>query len=163
MKKFVRAAVLGPLAGYAATLVMEKASNFLYQHQTDSARQREEQLRQEMPTATLVRRVGELFDKKVDDDAASKLGMQAHYAFGAAGGPAAVALESRGLSPIAAGLAVGTGMWVFVDEGMNYVLGLTPPAPEWPLVTHLRALAVHLLYGAVLGGLMQISHPLSSD
>ncbi len=45
------------------------------------------------------------------------------------------------MSSLTAGLAVGVGMWVIVDEGANALLGLTPPAPAWPVVTHLRALA----------------------
>jgi hypothetical protein len=48
-------------------------------------------------------------------------------------------------------------MFVFVDEGANYVLGLTPPAPEWPLVTHFRALAAHLVYGLALGSLLALT------
>ena len=45
-------------------------------------------------------------------------------------------------------------MWVLVDEGANPVLGLTPPATAYPLVTHVRALAAHLVYGVALGGLL---------
>jgi hypothetical protein len=82
--------------------------------------------------------------------------MAVHYAFGASGGPVAALIRRQGLGPVAAGLAVGTGMWVVVDEGANAVLGLSPPAPEWPLVTHIRALATHLIYGVALGGLLVV-------
>jgi hypothetical protein len=73
--------------------------------------------------------------------------MWLHHGFGAAGGP------------VAAGLTVGTAVFVFVfvDEGANYVLGLTPPAPESPLVTHLRALAAHLVYGVALGSFLALA------
>lgn len=42
-------------------------------------------------------------------------------------------------------------MTLLVDEGLNYVLGLVPPAPEWPAVSHIGGVAGHLAYGFVLG------------
>lgn len=81
-----------------------------------------------MPTSTLVRRVGDLIGTKVEDERAEKLGMAVNYAFGGGGGQAAALIQRRGVGAVAAGIAVGTGMWV-VDEGANTVLGLTPPAP----------------------------------
>ncbi len=147
--------VVGAGAGYAATRVMEKAATFLYERQSEEARRREEELRQEMPTTVLVRKVADWRGVKLEDERAERLGMWLHYGFGAAGGPVAAALtRTTPLGPLASGLAVGTAMFVFVDEGANYVLGLTPPAPDWPMVTHLRAFAAHLIYGLALGSLL---------
>lgn len=78
------------LAGLAATLFMEHASTWIYEHQSDQSRQREEQLRAEMPTTTLVRKLAAGLDSRLDDERAAKLGMLAHYGFGTAGGPAAL-------------------------------------------------------------------------
>jgi hypothetical protein len=142
------------VAGYTATLVMERSANFFYERQSESSRQREEQLRQEMPTVTLVRQLGQVVGTKVENNRAEGWGMTLHYAFGASGGPVGVLSQRQGLGPLAAGLAVGTAMWVLVDEGANAVLGLTPPATEWPLVTHTRAVAAHLVYGVALGALL---------
>lgn len=158
IKRLAKDLVWGSLAGYAATLVMERSASFFYERQSESSRQREEQLRQEMPTTTLVRRAAEIAGTKIEDERAEKLGMAVHYAFGASGGPVAALIERRGIGPLAAGLAVGTGMWVAVDEGTNAVLGLTPPAPEWPAVTHVRALVAHLVYGVVLGTLLAMGN-----
>lgn len=154
IKRVAKDVVWGSVAGYGATLAMERFANLFYGRQSESSRQREEQLRREMPTTTLVRRAGEVIGTKIEDERAEKFGMAVHYAFGASGGPAAAMIQRRGMAPLAAGLAVGTGMWVVVDEGANAVLGLTPPAPEWPLVTHVRALAAHLVYGVALGALL---------
>lgn len=155
-------AVVGSLAGYGATLVMERASTKMYGAQSESLRQREEQLRIEMPTTTLVRKLAEAADKKVRDQA-QRLGMWVHYAFGAAGGPAAAWLMRRGLAGVPAGVAVGIGMWVAADEGANAVLGLTPPATEFPFVTHARALAAHLVYGFALGALLGTARRIMSE
>ena len=156
VRRLAKDLVWSSLAGYAATLVMERAANLLYQRQSQSSRQREEQLRPEMPTSTLVRRVGEMIGTKVEDKRAKKLGTIVHYAFGASGGPAAAFIQRQGIGPVAAGLAIGAGMWVVVDEGANAVLGLTPPAPDWPLITHVRALVAHLVYGVALGGALMV-------
>jgi hypothetical protein len=154
-RTWMRDALLASCAGYGATVVMERAANALYERESEPARQREDELRQEMPTTTLVRKVAAGLDRKLDDERTNQLGMWVHYGFGASGGPAAVALmAATRLSPMAAGLAVGTGMWVFVDEGANTLLGLTPPPTAFPLVTHARALAAHLVYGIVLGSLL---------
>jgi hypothetical protein len=156
--RWVTDLLIGAGAGYAATRVMEKASTFLYERQSEEARRREEELREEMPTTVLVRKVADWRGVKLEDQQADRLGMWLHYRFGAAGGPvAAVWARTTPIGPLGAGLAVGTAMFVFVDEGANYVLGLTPPAPEWPVVTHVRALAAHLVYGLALGSFLALT------
>lgn len=155
--------MVGSLAGYGATLVMERAATKMYEAQSESSRQREEQLRTEMPTTTLVRKMGEAAGAKVSDDRAERLGMWAHYGFGTSGGPAAALLMRHGLGAVPAGVAVGVGMWVAVDEGANAVLGLTPPATEFPLVTHARALAAHLVYGLAVGALLGTARRVLGD
>jgi hypothetical protein len=136
--RWARDLLTGLGAGYGATRVMEKASTFMYERQSEEARNREEELREEMPTTVLVRKVADWRGVKLEDEQADRLGTWLHYGFGAAGGPvAAILARTTAIRPLRAGLAVGTAMFVLVDEGANYVLGLTPPAPEWPAVTHL--------------------------
>ncbi len=144
----------GALAGLGATLFMEQASTWLYDRQSDQSRAREERLRTEMPTTTLVRKTAGMLGRELDDEYAGKLGTAAHYFFGAAGGPAAQLLMSLGASPVKAGVAVATAMEVFVDQGMNTALGLTPAPSAWPWQAHARGVAAHAVYGAGLGLLL---------
>ena len=144
----------GALAGLGATLFMEQSSTWLYNRQSEQSRTREERLRTEMPTTTLVRRTAGMLGRELDDESAGKLGMAAHYFFGAAGGPAAQVLISLGSSPVKAGVAVATAMEVFVDQGMNTVLHLTAPPSAWPWQAHARGSAAHAVYGAGLGLLL---------
>ncbi len=146
-------AVVATAGAFAAGKVMDKVTTAFYERQSDSSKHKEESLRADpMPTVTLVRRVGEMTGRKVDDETAEKVGMLAHSGFGVAGGPVASLLHRRtGLNPFAGGLAVALGMSLLVDEGLNYVLGLVAPAPEWPAVSHVRGVAGHLAYGLVLG------------
>ena len=147
-------AIGSALAGLGATLFMEHASTALYDRQSAASRQREVELRKEMPTTTLVRKVAGALGSELDDARAERLGMVAHYAFGAAGGPQALLLRRFGLSPLQAGLSVATAMEVFVDEGVNTVLGLTAPPQQWPWQAHARGVAAHAVYGVTLGLLL---------
>lgn len=147
--------VLGGLvAGVAATLLMEYASSAIYDRQSDASRQREEQLRTEMPTTALVKKVAGAAGTELDDERAQKLGMVAHYAFGAGGGPAAQALMALGMSPMKAGMTVAGTMEVAVDQGANTVLGLTAPSWEFPAIANVRGVVAHVVYGLALGLLL---------
>jgi hypothetical protein len=142
------------LAGLATTLFMEYASTAFYDRQSAQSREREEQLRTEMPTTTLVRKTAALLGTELDDQRAETLGTLSHYTFGAAGGPAALALRRLGFGPLGAGVAVATGMEVVVDQGMNTVLGLTAPPRAWPWQAHVRGVVAHAVYGVALGLLL---------
>lgn len=142
------------LAGLGATLFMEQASTWFYKRQSGPSRQREEQLRKEMPTTTLVRKSAGVFLSDLDDARAEKLGTVVHYVFGAAGGPQALLLRRFGLGPLQAGLGVATAMELFVDEGLNTALGLTAPPQQWPWEAHLRGFVAHAVYGTALGLLL---------
>lgn len=144
----------GLLAGLSATRFMERASTLMYARQDEQSRRREEQLRTEMPTTTLVRKTADLLGRELRDAHAEKLGTVSHYGFGAAGGPAAQLLRALGRSPLRASLGVGTAMEVIVDRGMNTALGLTAPPRAWPWQAHARGVAAHAVYGAALGLLL---------
>jgi hypothetical protein len=130
---------------------MEYASSWLYEREDAQARTREEQLRPGMPTTVLVRKAARLLGRELEEDRATKLGTWTHYAFGAADGPTAKLLTARGIPPLTAGLAVATGMSVFADEGLNTLLGLTPPPKAFPWQAHARGFAAHAVYGIILG------------
>lgn len=77
--------VVGAVAGYVGTKVMDNASTLIYERQSESTRQREEQLRTEMPTTVLVRKATSYFGKDLDDTKAGTLGMAVHLATGTTG------------------------------------------------------------------------------
>lgn len=79
----------------------------------------------------MVRKAARLLGRELEEDRATKLGTWTH-AFGAAGGPTARLLTVRGIPPLTAGVAVATVMSVFADEGLNRLLGLTPPPKAVP-------------------------------
>jgi hypothetical protein len=141
----------GLVAGLSATLLMEYASNAIWKRQGDEAKQKENELRSEMPTTVLVKKLASAAGTELGDDKAQKAGMVAHYAFGAAGGPAAQALMTVGATPMKAAMTVAAGMELLVDQGANTALGLTAPSWEFPAVANVRAVAAHVAYGLALG------------
>lgn len=141
-------------AGYAATLIMERVSNWIYFRHGEAVREREEQLRTEMPTSTFARKAVAAAGRELNEEQAERAGMILHTVFGAGGGPATALLVRMGMSPMRAGLTTGMAMFVFVDEGFNTVAGLTPPPGQWPMATHVRALINHLAFGAAVGVLL---------
>ena len=75
-------------------------------------------------------------------------GAIAHYAMGVTSGAiyGAVA-EFAPLTTVAEGLPFGAAVWVIADEAVVPALGLSKPANEYPLSTHVYSFASHLVYG----------------
>jgi hypothetical protein len=95
--------------------------------------------------------VAEAAGRKVDDQQAGRLGSLVHYGLGGFTGAVAVLLRRRGMGALGAGVAAALTVWVAVDEGANYALGLSAPATAWPLATHARGLVGHLVLGLTTG------------
>ena len=75
-------------------------------------------------------------------------GALVHYAFGTATGGLYGALAE--VSPqvtTAAGLPFGAAFWLVADERSVPLLGLSKGPTEYPVSTHVYALASHLVYG----------------
>ena len=60
-----------------------------------------------------------------------------------------------GMSSFGAGAACGLSMSILVDEIGNPLLGFTPPPQKYPLVSHLRGFAGHLVYGLGVAALVE--------
>jgi putative membrane protein len=89
-----------------------------------------------------------VFGHELDKGEKETAGAVVHYAFGAAmGGVYGIAAE---VAPeVSAGLGVpfGAVFWMAADEVTVPLLGLAKPPTEYPLSTHVYALAAHLVYG----------------
>ena len=80
-----------------------------------------------------------------------------HYIFGTAiGGAYGLAAELAPKASAAAGLPFGAAVWLGADEIALPLLGLTPPAKEFPISTQAYALTSHLVYGAVTDGVRRL-------
>jgi hypothetical protein len=75
-------------------------------------------------------------------------GEAVHYGMGASSAAVyGVLAEVAPVVTIGNGAAFGTGVWLLADELAVPAAGLSKPAREIPITTHIYALASHLVYG----------------
>lgn len=143
-------AVKGALAGAAATWVMGQVTTFLYEKESKSAREREDDAREgKTAYGVAAEKVAETVGKELSEDQRKQAGSAIHWALGAGAGAVYGALRHRlPGADLGNGLLFGTAFWAVIDEGANTALGLTPGPTEFPWQTHARGLAGHLVFGA---------------
>jgi hypothetical protein len=89
-----------------------------------------------------------IFRHKLTIDEKKIAGPAVHYALGTAvGGLYGAVAEVVPSVKTGTGLPFGAAFWLVVDETAVPVLGLSKPPTEYPVATHVYALASHLVYG----------------
>ena len=119
--------IKGAVAGAAATWIMDVATTWMYDHESQQARNREKKARHGRSPSTAM-----------------------HWAIGIGAG--AVYAGARRRWPTVArqlGLRFGSGLFVAADEIMNPALGLTRGPRAFPWQAHARGFGGHLTYGMV--------------
>ena len=141
----------GVVAGIAATWLMGKVTEYLYQKENPRAREREDRARQGKTSyGTAAEKAAKLAGETLSDEERQLYGKRIHWALGAGAGAAYALLRDQVPAAAAAGgLLFGTVFFLLMDEGLVYALGLTPGPSEFPWQSHARGLAGHLAYGAV--------------
>jgi len=82
-----------------------------------------------------------------------------HYTFGTLVGALYGAyVDGREGHGVAAGMALGTTLWLTADEIAMPLLGLSQPTTRRPLEMHLQSLAAHLVYGVTAEAVRQPVH-----
>ena len=144
--------VVGALAGYVASRAMDQATTLFYARQSDESKRREEEV---APGGTLLqfgKQVGEAFGREFSDEEANRVGIAFHRTMGTTYGVIAAALAARGMRPVTAGLAVGTGAFVLIDEGTAL-----SEFTAFPVEAHLRGVVGHGAWGLVAGALLSLT------
>ncbi len=86
--------------------------------------------------------------RKLDRDQKKAAALAVHYALGTAAGALYGAIsKSLPQARLGFGSAFGAAVWAVVDEIAVPALSFAKPALQYPLSTHARALASHLVYG----------------
>ena len=147
-------AALGAIAGAAATAAMTPLTTYLAKRQPQSAKRQEKAVSEQLgapPTVKVAQKAAAAVGTSIAPAKRSVAGQIVHYGFGTFWGAALGALASRWKPlPPGTGVALGILLWMSMDEGALPALGLSGKASEYPRETHMRGLAGHLLYGAVL-------------
>lgn len=140
------------VAGYVGTKVMEPVSMKLYALQSEPAREREDRARPGPPYQLAAEKIFGALGWQLQGAALHRASMAMHYGLAAGWSPVYVLLR-RGarMTPLGAALTAGASMSLLVDEGLTPVLGFSAPNRAYPLVTHLRGFAAHLVFGLAVG------------
>jgi len=140
---------IGLIGGYVGTKVMAPVSMKLYELESEQARQQEERVRPGPPYEIAARKTTEMLGLHLSDTQVEMVGtLGFHYGLGMSWGVVYQVLRrTTGLPAPAAGLLMGAAMSLIVDEGMTPLLGFSAPNRDYPLVTHLRGVVAHLVYG----------------
>ncbi|MEX2584368.1 MAG: DUF1440 domain-containing protein [Gemmatimonadota bacterium] len=141
--------VRGALAGLAATWVMGQVTSYLYEHEDEEAREREDDARGGKTAFGIAAEKGAaLAGMELSDRERARAGSAVHWALGAGAGAVYGALRGRvPLADAGAGLVYGGAFFLAVDEVGNTLLGLTPDPRSFPWEAHARGLAGHLVFG----------------
>lgn len=159
MNGIIRDMAVGAFAGLAATWVMGQVTGYLYEHEDEIARKREDDARGgKTAYGVAAEKAAAAADVELSAEQRQKLGSGFHWALGAGAGAVYGALKGRVPAADAGyGLAFGAAFWGIVDEGVNTALGLTPGPQQFPWQTHARGLAGHLVFGVVADSLLSVA------
>lgn len=149
----------GALAGAAATWVMNQATTWMYEHEADAAKARENDARgDETAYASAAGAMAGVAGYALEKDQRAQAGQALHWIAGIGAGAFYGVARKRWPSVAGAvGLPFGAGFYLAIDEIMNPALGFTPGPTAFPWQTHARGLGGHLVFGlaleVLLGGL----------
>lgn len=144
------------LAGLGAAWVMNRTTTAFQARQSQESRRREREASGGVAYEVFVQRAAWLAGWRLDPRRAEGLGLAFHYAMGVALVPGYVVLRRRvGLRPVPAGLVLGLSVSVLIDEVANPLVGSAAPPQAYPMATHLRGLAGHVVYGLAVPALFE--------
>lgn len=149
---------LGGTASYAATKVMEQFNARVYALEPERDRRREESVRPGPPFRLAAEKLSQqVIGVELDETAASRAGVGFHYLAGWSWAPVYIALRRNlGWRPTSAALVSGASMSLILDETITPAIGASAPNPAYPVSTHIRAFASHLVFGLALAAVVEV-------
>ena len=144
----------GAIGGIVASWVMEEfqsawikvAKNLQSQNVSNEKEKSHDQEPATIKAAEMVAQ--KLFGHHLKNEEKGLAGNAVHYATGGTSGAVyGIAAEFAPQVTGGAGLPFGTAVWLAIDEGAVPLLGLSKGPTEYPVSTHVYALASHFVYG----------------
>lgn len=153
----LKGAAIAALAGYVGTKLMEPVSQKLYELESEEARAQEDEVRPGPPPRVAAQKTAGLLGLTLTDRQLDAGTMAFHYGLAIGWAPLYQVLRrNTPLGFVASALATGAAMSLVADEMAAPALGFTAPNRAYPLATHLRGLAAHLVFGLVVGGATEV-------
>lgn len=152
----------GVLAGYVGTKAMEPVSVFLCRHEPEHARAAEDAVRPGPPYRVAAEKITGLLGLHLPDDAMARVALGLHYGLAVSWAPLYGLLRHRvRLGPPVAALLTGLAMSVVADELATPSLGFSASNSAYPIVTHLRGVAAHVVFGAAVAAASEVTWALA--
>ncbi len=147
-REVVRDIALATAASYLGTKAMEPVSMRLYEMESAADREREDAARPGPPYRIAAEKITRAVGLDLNDQQLDRLSLVLHYGLAAQWAPLYPVLRrTTCLSAPAAGLVTGAAMSIIADELMTPAFGFSAPNLEYPLSTHIRGFAAHLVFG----------------
>lgn len=148
--------MVGAAAGYVGTKVMEPVGTVLYRAEPSDARAKEDAARPGPPYRLAAEKTTKALGLGLSDEAMARAALGFHYGLAVSWAPLYALLRRRTrLGMLPAALVTGAAMSAIADEGLTPLLGFSAPNRAYPLVTHLRGVAAHLVFGVGVGAVYE--------
>lgn len=136
---------------------MEQFNTCTYALEPEADRQREQDVRPGPPFRLAAENLSaRVVGVEFDQDRATKAGMAFHYLAGWSWTPVYLLLRRRlRWGPVASGLGTGASMSLLLDETITPAIGASASNGRYPVSTHVRAFAAHLVFGLAVAGVME--------
>jgi hypothetical protein len=150
-------------AGYVATKITDQAQRALWQATPECEKAREPDVPDGSSARSAARLLCEWCSIEPTHERLSRLKTVVHYGLGLGWGSIYGFLRRRdSMRPLAAGVLTGTSLSLVIDEALNPLLGITPPAHRYPASSHARGFLTHLIYGLAVAAAAEGLHRLVS-
>lgn len=139
------------IAGYIATKVTDGAQRALWRATPESEKAREPETLHPSSAKSAAHLLCERCGITPTEPRLRLFKKIIHYGLGVGWGSVYGLLRRESdMSARGAGIAAGASMSLIVDEALNPMFGITPPARAYPASAHVRGLLTHLVYGFAL-------------
>lgn len=129
----------------------------LYDLEPAAACAREDAVRPGPPYRIAAQKLSTLAGVEVSEKQLDRLSLVFHYGPAVQWAPLYPLLHRRtSIGPVTAGLATGAAMSVVADELITPTFGFSAPNLDYPLVTHARGVAAHLVFGLAVAAIVEI-------
>lgn len=150
--------IKGAIAGAVATWAMDRLTTFLYEHEDEEARAREDEARGgETAYQAAAEKAAEAVGAELAPAERKRAGAALHWGLGVGAGAVYGVVRPR--VPFvgdAEGVGFGSTFFLLMDEGVVPLLGLTPGPNAFPWQTHARGLAGHVVFGMVADATLKL-------
>lgn len=155
---------LSSAAAYLATKVMEPVSMKLYELERAAARAREDEVGPGMPPRVAAEKIAKALGLELNASQLDRLSLVLHYGLAMQWAPLYPLLRRfTTLDPIAAGLATGAAMSLIADELITRAFGFSAPNLDYPLITHVRGVLAHLVFGLAVAAVTETGWTVTGD